>query len=102
LIRVICLRAEFDMKNDNNEFCHESLQDRETIVDLLSTLQQGLNKGTLKFSDENNEITLKPSGLLSLTIKASSSSELNVLDVRISWQTNKPNKLIKELKISAG
>ena len=90
------------MKNDNKEFCHESLQDRETIVDLLSSLQQGLNKGTLKFSDENKDITLKPSGLLNLTIKASSSSELNALDVRISWQTNKPNKLIKELKISAG
>jgi len=48
------------MKNGNNAFCHESLQDAKTIVELLSSLQQGLSKGTLKFSDDNDEITLKP------------------------------------------
>ena len=88
------------MKNGNNAFRHESLQNRETIADLLSSLQQGLNNGTLKFSDEDNEITLKPSGLLNLVIKASSSSELNVLDVRISWQNDTTKKMKKELKVS--
>lgn len=88
------------MKNGNNDFRHESLQDRETIADLLSSLQQGLNKGTLKFDDEDNEITLKPSGLLNLVIKASSSNELDVLDVRISWQRDQSKKIKKELKVS--
>ena len=88
------------MKNDYNKFRHESLQDRETIVDLLSSLQQGLQNGSLKFSDENNEITLKPSGLLNLTVKASRSNELNALDVRISWSSIKPGKSKKGLKIS--
>ena len=88
------------MKNDNNEFCHESLQDKETIVELLSSLQQGLKNGSLKFSDENNEITLKPSGLLNLTVEASRGRELNVLDIRISWSGIKPNKIKKGLKIS--
>ena len=90
------------MKNDNNDFQHKSLQDKETIADLLLSLQQGLSKGTLKFSDEDNEITLKPSGLLNLSITASSDNELNVVDVRISWQSNKPNKLKEELEISTG
>jgi len=87
------------MKNDNNDFRHESLQDRETIVELLSSLQQGLSKGTLSFSDEDNEITLKPSALLNLTINASASNELNVLDVRISWQNNDADKLRKKLRV---
>ena len=99
---MICLLAELDMKNESNDFRHESLQDKETIVDILSSLQQGLSKGTLKFSDEDNEITLKPSGLLNLKIKASGNNELNVLDLRISWQSNKPNKMKKELNISSG
>jgi len=94
------MQTEFNMKNGNNAFCHESLQDAETIVELLSSLQQGLSKGTLRFSDDNDEITLKPSGLLNLTVKASSDSGLNVLDMRISWSSNKPKKLKKELKIS--
>ena len=90
------------MKNGDNTFCHESLQDSESIADILSSLQQGLSNGTLKFSDEDNEITLKPSGLLNLTVKASSESGLNVLDVRISWSSKKPKKLKKELRISVG
>ena len=89
------------MKNGNNDFRHESLQDKDTIADLLSSLQQGLGKGVLQFSDEDNEITLKPSGLLNLTIKASSNGELNVLDLRISWQDDKTNKFRKELKVSS-
>lgn len=88
------------MKNDNNSFCHESLQDSETIADILSSMQQGLASGTLKFSDEDNEIMLKPSGLLNITIKASSESGHNTLDMRISWSSKKPKKLKKELKIS--
>ena len=88
------------MKNVDDTFCYESLQDRETIAELLFSLQQGLSNGTLKFSDEDNVITLKPSGLLNLTVKASSSSELNVLDLRITWQSSKPVKNKKKLKIS--
>jgi amphi-Trp domain-containing protein len=88
------------MKNDNKDFRHDSLQDSDTIVDLLSSLQQGLSKGTLSFSDEDNHITLKPSGLLNLTIKASGSDELNVLDVRISWQSDKAGKVKKKIRIS--
>ena len=88
------------MKNDDKDFNHESLQDRDTIVQLLSSLQEGLKKGTLRFSDEDNEIVLKPSGLLNLAIKASSSAELNVIDLRISWQKDRSAKLKKELKVS--
>ena len=89
------------MKKASNDFRHRSLQDKDTLVELLASLQQGLKKGTLKFSDEDSAITLKPSGLLNLTIEASSNNDLNVLDVRISWQGNQPNKMKKELKITS-
>ncbi len=88
------------MKNDEKKFRHESLQDRETIADLLSSLQQGLSQGVLKFSDEDNAITMKPSGLLNLAIKASNNAELNVLDVRISWQASGSKKTKKAIKLS--
>jgi amphi-Trp domain-containing protein len=90
------------MKHDNHHFLHESLQDRDTIADILTSLQQGLSTGTLSFSDENNTITLKPSGLLNLTIEASGSGELNVLDVRISWQESKADKRNKRIRITTG
>ena len=87
--------------NAGNKFRHESLQDRETIADLLASLQQGLSKGELTFSDENNAITLKPEGLLSLVIKASGGSELNVLEVRIAWQSGTSKKMNKSLTVTA-
>ena len=88
------------MKNGKKEFCHQSLQDTDTIIELLSSIQKGLSSGTLSFNDEDNDINLKPPGLLNLTINASSSSELNVLDLRISWQDRSKEKRKKELKIS--
>jgi amphi-Trp domain-containing protein len=92
---------EAEMKDSTDEFCHESLQDSETIAELLSSLQRGLAAGKLKFSDENHELTLNPSGLLNLTIRASGSSELNVIDVRITWQSSKRDKTGKDIRISA-
>ncbi len=90
------------MKNNNLNFRHESFQDRSTIVDLISSLQQGLSKGQLTFNDEDNTITLKPDGLLYLTIEACADSELNVLDVRITWQDNRSERLNKPFSVSTG
>ncbi len=88
------------MKNNNNNFRHESFQDRNTIVDLIASLQRGLSKGQLTFSDEANTITLEPTGLLYLTIEASAEAELNVLDVRITWQDNRSERLNKPFSVS--
>ena len=89
------------MKDSNASFRHESLQDKDTIADLILSLQKGLSSGTLKFDDADGAITLKPAGLLNLVIEASSSSEINVLDVRISWQGSRPGKLKKDISISS-
>ena len=88
------------MKNNNYDFRHESFQDSNTIVDLISSLQQGLSKGQLTFSDEDNTITLEPTGLLYLTIEACADSELNVLDIRITWQENRSERLNKPFSVS--
>ena len=90
------------MSNASNKFRHESLQDRETIADLLASLQRGLSKGELTFSDEDNAITLKPEGLLNLVVKAAGGSELNVLELRISWQSDTSKKMNKAIKVTAG
>ena len=89
------------MSNASNEFRHESLQDTETIAELLASLQRGLSKGELTFSDEDNAITLKPEGLLNLVIKASGGSELNVLEVRIAWQSDTSKKMNKTITVTA-
>ena len=52
------------MRQSKNSFRHESLQDAETIQDILKSLSKGIAKGKLSFSDEDGEIVMEPEGLL--------------------------------------
>ena len=88
------------MKHENMHFRHQSLQDRDTIAELLLSVQRGLSKGKLSFTDDQNTITLEPSGLLNLTIEASANSELNVLDVRVTWQEHKLDSVSQRITVS--
>lgn len=90
------------MKNETRKFSHESLQDADTIQDLLAALKKGIRKGEISLEDDNGGITLKPSGLLKLKISASQNDGLNVLDIHVSWHSRESGKLRKQLRISAG
>ncbi len=83
----------------NGRFRHESLQDQDTIKDLLKSITAGIGQGKITLSDGDGSMTLEPAGLLRLKINASADDDLNKLDIRISWQgeTEKPGK--KTLKI---
>ena len=80
------------MKNDT-KFSHESLQDQNSISEILKSLTQGLSKGKLVLEDDNGSITLEPNNLLRLKISATQEEGLNKLNLKITWQeTPKKNK----------
>jgi amphi-Trp domain-containing protein len=82
------------------EFRHESLQDGDTIQELLAALTKGLGKGKLTFSDEGGRITLHPEGLLNLKLTASQDEGRHRVTVRITWQVEEERaKAKKSLKI---
>lgn len=68
-------------------FEHESLQDRETIVAYLEALTAGLRSGELRLSQGEQTLELKPSGLLTLSVRAARKRERVRLDLRVSWRT---------------
>lgn len=74
------------MTQRKNSFRHESLQDGESISDLLNALTEGLAKGKLNFSDDEDEMLMEPKGLLNLKLKASQEEGRHRVDIRISWQ----------------
>ena len=77
-------------QQDKRNFRHESLQDTESIQDLLKALTRGIGKGKLTFSDEDGEIIMRPKGLLDLKLTASREDGRNRVNVRITWQEQAP------------
>lgn len=74
------------MKKENTNFRHESLQDRESIKELLKALTRGIGKGKVQFNDDNGEITMEPEGLLNLKITATQEDRRHRINIRITWQ----------------
>ena len=85
-----------------SSFRHESIQDRNSIKDILHALTTGLEKGTLKFSDEDDEIILQPKGLLQVKLTASIDDNQSKVNLRLSWQNNPGLKKNKKLQVSTG
>ena len=86
------------MKTGKLSFRHESLQDAKTIKGVLKALTDGLARGKLSFSDADDSIELKPSGLMKLKITATQDDNLNRVNIRIAWQSEEkatPNKVVK-------
>ena len=89
------------MKQDKNNFRHESLQDLGSLKEIMQSITRSIGKGKLVISDEDGEICLKPGGLLNLKITASQDESRDRLNIRITWQ--KPvthEKGQKHLKIT--
>ena len=80
------------MRDNKNHFKHESLQDADTIRELLKAITKGIARGKLSFSDDDDEFIMEPQGLLNLKLTASQEENRNRLSIRISWQTEDDNK----------
>jgi len=86
----------------DEEFKHESLQDRETIVKYLTALGEGFKDGKILLGSKKKSIVFKPQGLLKLEVKARQKSDRVRLTLKFSWKDGKqtngfdPEKLIIE------
>ena len=87
------------MSQGKNTFRHESLQDAESVRDILEALMQGLQNGRLTFSDDDDEIVMHPEGLLHLKLRARSEDNRHRLDLRVSWQSTDKKTKKKSLSV---
>jgi amphi-Trp domain-containing protein len=74
------------MTNGKRSFRHQSLQDEKSIQDILKSIANGIAKGKITFSDEDEEIVMRPKGLLDLKLTATQEDNRNRFNIRISWQ----------------
>jgi amphi-Trp domain-containing protein len=87
------------MRQSKNNFRHESLQDPETIQDILKAITKGIGKGKLSFSDDDGEIIMQPEGLLNLKITANQDETMHRVNIRISWQSEEKAEKKKPLSV---
>ena len=89
------------MKQGKKSFRHESLQDADSIQAILKAVSQGLGKGRLKLSDEEDEMVLEPEGLLHLKLTANQEDNRHRLTLRVTWQSEGDQPKKKHLKVSS-
>lgn len=90
------------MRERKSNFRHDSLQDRQSIQGILKSISNGLAKGKLTFTDEDDSIVMKPDGLLDLKVTATQEPRKNRINIRISWQMDDDNnKKNKKLSVSS-
>lgn len=80
-------------------FRHNSMQDADSIVELLESITEGLGKGKLQLSDDESEILLRPRGLLELMVEAKEDGGINTLNLRLRWNDASRKVDRKTLKI---
>lgn len=85
------------------EFDHESFQDSTAVCAYLETIISGIRSGELKLAEGEEELSLKPCGLMRFEVKATERSDRNKLTLRLSWSTDQePPPGSDSLSISAG
>ena len=89
------------MRGGKSSFRHESLQDGKSIRGILKAISNGLAEGKLSFSDDEDEISMEPEGLLHLKLTATQESGRHRINIRISWQVESEPAKKKALSISA-
>ncbi len=75
------------MRQSEQSFRHESLQDAKSIRDLLKSITDGIAKGRLVFSDEDGQIVMEPEGLLRFKLTASQEENQHRISLRIGWHS---------------
>ena len=87
------------MRQSKKNFRHESLQDRASVQAILKAITQGIAKGKLTLSDEEDEMVLNPDGLLQLKVSATQDADRHRINLRITWQAEegklKPGATLK-------
>jgi len=89
------------MKQTKKSFRHESLQDSKSIQSILKAVSQGIGKGKLTLSDEDDEMLLEPEGLLHLKLTATQDEGRHRINLRVTWQTEEEKPKKRHLEVSS-
>ena len=74
------------MASTNKEFRHESIKEKELIIDYIDKLIEGFRNNKITLSDLENEYIYYPNGLIKFEIKAKNKEKREKISIKFSWQ----------------
>ncbi|MEZ4450113.1 MAG: amphi-Trp domain-containing protein [Nannocystaceae bacterium] len=80
------------MSSDNDEFRHESLEDRHSIAKYLTALAEAFSNGNLTVGHHGQRIALEPRGLLKFDVKASRKRGSVRVSLKLHWQEDEEER----------
>ncbi|NOT02468.1 MAG: amphi-Trp domain-containing protein [Phycisphaerales bacterium] len=83
------------MAADEQEFTHESYQDRESIARYLTALREGLQNGKLLLASNGERFALEPATLVKFDVEARQNRERARLVLKLSWKRQKPGRQLR-------
>jgi len=81
--------------SEYQEFEHESLQDRRSIVEYLAALGEGFRQGKLSLSRNGETVVLATPDLLRFDVQAKQKRDRAQLVVKMSWKTDTTGKKLR-------
>ena len=72
--------------DSNGEFNHEALIDTAAVSAYLRALVDGFEHETLRFSDKQGEMVLRPHGLVNFEVQSVRDGDRVRLDVSFHWK----------------
>jgi len=70
----------------DDDFRHDSVQDRQSIVRYLHALTAGIEKGHLELGTAEHMLALDPDGMLELEVRAKRKGGRVSLSIRLHWR----------------
>ncbi|EDM73743.1 hypothetical protein PPSIR1_02091 [Plesiocystis pacifica SIR-1] len=70
----------------DDDFRHESVQDRESIVKYLRAVTAGIEKGHIELGAADHLLSLEPEGMLELQVRAKRKGGKVKLAIKVGWR----------------
>ena len=90
--------------SDVERFEHESIQNKQSIQQFFIALVNGIEKGRIVLSAENDQAVLVPAELIRVSIKSKKKSGKSKLSIKLTWKESALETFRKkgdEIKISS-
>src|SRR5690242_9442215 len=70
----------------DNDFRHESVQDRQSIVKYLQAITAGIEQGRLELGTSEHSLTLEPTGMLELQVRGKRKGGRVKFGIELHWR----------------
>ena len=86
----------------DDDFRHESVQDRQSIVRYLQAITAGIEQGSITLGTDEHMLALAPDGMLELQVRAKRKGGRVKLGIKLYWRESDDESGHEALEIKAG